>query len=314
MARPTPQPPASTTMFETPAMQRIIRLYPSLSRAQQRIADHVLHHVFDVATASIEELAQATGVSVATANRFARTIGHEGYPEFRADLLQTFKAALEPVEKLRARQTGALAHDTLATVMAQSADNLEATARMLSAHTCEQLVRALRQAERVYIVGFGGSAFLASSALHHLDPHCRNAHLIGGEGGGEQAVRRMNKLRAKDLVLGISFPRYSADTVRLIDFAQQRGALVAALTDGPASPLVGFAQHVLYVKADSTLLSHSNVAALAVIEGLGVALAQEHPDALAQARDLTGQLMPYLYFERATAPRARSAARAKRKP
>lgn len=307
------QPTFPIALFDAPAIQRVAGMYAALPRSQQRIADYVLRHAFDVATASIEELAQAAEVSIATANRFARALGYSSYPDFRADLLQVFKTALEPVEKLRDIKPGTRLHDTLLAVIAQSVDNLQATRSLSNADAHEHFVLALRQSERVYIVGFGSSAFLASSAAYHLGLYCPNVHSIGGEGGAEQAVRRMNQLTAQDLVFGISFPRYSADTVRLLHFAQQRGAVVAALTDAPTSPLVQLAQHVLYAKANSALLSSSNVAALTVLEALGAMLAQGQSNALAQARDLAEQLMPYFYFGRADAQRITPAASSKRK-
>ena len=52
--------------------QRIARVLPTLSRSHRRIADWVLAHPLQAAALPIDELAAAVGVSVATANRFAR--------------------------------------------------------------------------------------------------------------------------------------------------------------------------------------------------------------------------------------------------
>src|SRR5258708_2883955 len=84
-------------------MARIATAYPGLSRAHRKAADFVLKHPFQAATMMIEELARAAGVSVATANRFARALGIDGYPAFRAELVEAFSATLAPVEKLRAQ-------------------------------------------------------------------------------------------------------------------------------------------------------------------------------------------------------------------
>src|SRR5258708_8203762 len=83
-------------------MARIATAYPGLSRAHRKAADFVLKHPFQAATMMIEELARAAGISVATANRFARALGIDGYPAFRAELVDTFSATLAPAEKLRA--------------------------------------------------------------------------------------------------------------------------------------------------------------------------------------------------------------------
>src|SRR5260370_25369122 len=83
-------------------MARIAHVYPTLSQAHRLAADFVLKHPFQAATMMIDELARAAGISVATANRFARALGIDGYPAFRAQLARTFSATLAPVEKLRA--------------------------------------------------------------------------------------------------------------------------------------------------------------------------------------------------------------------
>ncbi|MFZ7208217.1 MurR/RpiR family transcriptional regulator, partial [Bordetella avium] len=56
----------------TSIAERIARAQPSFSRTQHRMAEYVLTHPFRVATMTIDEFAAAAGVSVATANRFAR--------------------------------------------------------------------------------------------------------------------------------------------------------------------------------------------------------------------------------------------------
>ena len=54
---------------------RIGRARPTLTRSHQQMADYVMAHPLQAATMPIDELAAAVGVSVATANRFARAIG-----------------------------------------------------------------------------------------------------------------------------------------------------------------------------------------------------------------------------------------------
>ncbi|MBW4971827.1 MurR/RpiR family transcriptional regulator, partial [Croceibacter atlanticus] len=75
--------------------------YPSLSAAHRQVARFVLDHPLRAATLPVNELADLVGVSVATANRFARAVGYAGYAKFRAALVLGYEKALAPVEKLR---------------------------------------------------------------------------------------------------------------------------------------------------------------------------------------------------------------------
>src|SRR6476469_9865149 len=141
--------------------QRIARRLPTLSPAHRRIADWVLAHPLHAATMPIDELAASVGVSVATANRFARALEFEGYPQFRAALVLGFETTLAPVEKLRSKlQRSASVADVFASSLQDAELNLARTRESLYPLSCERAVDAVLRAQRVYIVGFGSSSWL----------------------------------------------------------------------------------------------------------------------------------------------------------
>ncbi|WP_371919166.1 MurR/RpiR family transcriptional regulator, partial [Pseudomonas sp. GW460-R15] len=83
-----------STNVDTPGTtvaQRIAQALPRLTRSHRQVADFVLGHPLQVATLPIDELAAAAGVSVATANRFARALDFDGYAAFRAELVRGFE-------------------------------------------------------------------------------------------------------------------------------------------------------------------------------------------------------------------------------
>ena len=93
-----------STPVDTPGTtvaQRIAQALPRLTRSHRQVADYVLEHPLQVATLPIDELATAAGVSVATANRFARALDFDGYATFRAELVRGFESLVAPVERLR---------------------------------------------------------------------------------------------------------------------------------------------------------------------------------------------------------------------
>lgn len=277
-------------------MARIAAAYPTLSVAHRKAADFVLKHPFQAATMMIDELARAAGISAATANRFARALGIDGYPAFRAGLVRGFSATLAPVEKLRVElQRSASSAAIARAALDQSRRNLETTLRQLAAANLEIAVGKLLAADRVFTVGFGMSGMLANFAAHALSPYCRVAQNAAGEGGAEQAVRRLLKLDARDVVIGIALPRYSQDTIDLLRFAGERGATVIAITDGPASPVARGADIVFCVGAEHGVLTSSGVAAFALIEAISAAVARRTKDPLDAAAEFTERVLPYLY-------------------
>lgn len=278
-------------------MARIAAAYPRLSPAHRKAADFVLKHPFQAATMMIDELARAARISVATANRFARALGIEGYPEFRAELVRTFSATLAPVEKLRAElQRDASVSEIARASLEQSQRNLQTTLHHEAAANTARAVATILAAERIFTIGFGMSGMLANFAADALSPYCRFAQNAAGEGGAEQAIRRLFRLAAGDAVIGIALPRYSKDTIDLLRFARERGATIIAVTDGPSSPVVQHADIVLYVGAEHGVLTSSGVAAFALIEALGAAAARQTKDPLDAATEFSERVLPYLYL------------------
>jgi len=281
--------------------ERIARSLPTLTPAHQRMAEYVLANLFRAATMRIDEFAAAVQVSVATANRFARALGFDGYPQFRAELVRGFEATLAPVERLRSElERPSTAAEVFAASLEDAAANLEATRRGLDADTCERAVTAILAADRIYVAGFGASGFLAGLIQHGLEMHCRTVMSVAGAGGASHAARQLFKLQPTDLVIAVAFPRYVADTVLLAKRVKAHGARLLALTDGPTSPLAPLADIALYAQAANRLSANSDATVLALIEALCGAVAHRAERPVKAAAEMTEFLLPWLYGTEAT--------------
>jgi DNA-binding MurR/RpiR family transcriptional regulator len=276
--------------------ERIAKAYTALTSAHRKAADYVLANPFHAATMTIDEFAGAVGMSVATANRFARALKFDGYPQFRAALVKAFETTLAPVENLRSElQREASSIEIITASLQEDLDNIQGTLRLLNAAACEKAVNMILRAPRVFILGFSTSAYLGSIMAQRLDPCCPTVQTIADEAGPTQAARRLFKLTREDLVIAISFPRYNKFTVELLTLARERHAKVLAITDKAASPLVPLADVVLYAKTDRRLAANSEAGALAMIEAVCGAVVHRSKDSLRNATELTERLLPYLY-------------------
>lgn len=280
--------------------ERITRSYPEFSISHRKAADYVLAHPFRAATMTIDEFASAVGMSVATANRFARALSFDGYPQFRAELVSAFESVLAPVENLRNElQREATSAEIFARSLEEDLDNIHATLGRLNDKDCEAAVDMILKAPRVFILGFSTSAYLGSIMAHRLDPFCSIVQTIATDAGPTQAARRMFKLQREDLVIAISFQRYNKFTVELLTLARQREARILAITDSASSPLVALADLVLYAKSEHRLSASSEAAALSLIEALCGAVVHRADNSLRNATELTEHLLPYLYSPKA---------------
>lgn len=265
------------------------------SASRKAIADYLLRHQVRVTALGIEEMADACKVSTATISRFAREIGFVNFAAMRSAVAQTLQSVLQPVEKLRnsiARREDAStpASDSLAYAGA----NIGATAMALAAGDVAAVVRKLTAAKVVYVLGFGLSSHLAGMLADHLQPFCHHVVEVAGQGGTETAAGHLTNVTARDVLVVLSFPRYTLDVIRLTNFARDHGACIVSITDAPASPLAALGDHVLYAESSHPILPSSATAAVAVIEALAVSLMASNKANVAKAARLTEAISAYL--------------------
>ena len=288
-------PPAASSPAEQAIAARIAAAMPTLTPIHRRMGDYVLANLFRAATMRIDELASVVGASVASANRFARALGFDGYPQFREALVRGFEATLAPVERLRSAQESLAAGDALVDAsLEQAANNLHATRTAIDRAAADAAVEAIIAARRVFVLGYGASAFLAGLMEHGLMPYHDNVQSLALIGGPSHAARRLFASNGRDLVIGIAFPRYVEDTIELARRAASRGARVLALTDGPRSPLAQFANLSLFIRADRRLAANADSAVLAVIEALCDAVAYRAKRSVKAAADVSEFVLPWL--------------------
>ena len=286
-----PAPTAATTVA-----QRIAQALPQLTPSHRQVADYVLERPLQVATLPIDELAATVGVSVATANRFARALGFDGYASFRAELVRGFEPLVAPVERLR----GNLARpSTVAEVFAmaleESQGNIGATRQAMDPASCEAAVARVLGARTVFVAGFGASAWLAGLLHHGLDAYCGDVRLLSSVSGVTHGARALSRGGPQDLLVALTFPRNLTDTVALTDLARSQGIGVLALTDRPSSPIAPLADVALYAQTETRYRPNCETSVLALIEALTSAVALRAPHAYQAASKVVHAVMPWLH-------------------
>jgi DNA-binding MurR/RpiR family transcriptional regulator len=260
------------------------------------VADYVLAHPLQAATLPIDELAATAGVSVATANRVARALEFDGYPQFRAALVLGFETTLAPVEKLRSTLAQpATVADIFAASLEESQRNIDLTRQSIDPQSCTAAVDAILGARRICIAGFGTSAWLGGLLQRCLDPYCSQVQLLASMEGSSYGARILSHLGASDLLIAIAFPRYFDDTILLTRRAREAGVPVLALTDRVTSPLAPLGSITLYAHTDSQYFSNSEATVLALIEALCSAVAHGRQGSVKAAAQLAEAVLPWLH-------------------
>ena len=97
-----------------------------------------------------------------------------------------------------------------------------------------------------------------------------------------ELFEKIMRIDDKDVMIGISFPRYSKQTVRALKYAKSNGANVIAITDSKSSPLAKYADNLLLARSDMASFVDSLVAPLSLINALIVAVSIKTVDRVTQ--------------------------------
>ena len=94
------------------------------------------------------------------------------------------------------------------------------------------------------------------------------------------------RISEEDVIIGISFPRYSMRTLKAMEFANNRNAKVITLTDSVHSPMNLYSSCNLIADSDMASIVDSLVAPLSVINALIVALCMKNRSKVAKTLEM----------------------------
>jgi DNA-binding MurR/RpiR family transcriptional regulator len=255
---------------------------PSLARVGQWISSHPIQAL----SHSAEEIAELTGTSVAAINRFARAAGFGGFGHMKSVLGEELQSAVEPVRKLGV--------DVRPAKGVTARIDCEALLAATQAPELRRVAGRLLKAQQVWLLGLGASSYLAGYAAHALMPYLPRVVTVGGEGGTEEVACKLLRCGRADVLLAISLPRYSRDTVSLAAFARERGARIIAITDASTAPIAALADSLLLVPGEHAVMPSSALGAMAVIEEIAATVMRLNPDAVRIANELSEAVLSHL--------------------
>ncbi len=249
-----------------------------MSKGHRAIASYIVDHYDTVAFITASRLGELVGVSESTVVRFACALGYDGYPELQKKLQELIKTRLTNVQRM-GLGTDMSEEDLVRTALRTDITSLRHVKEVLDYDMVAKAADMILEAKQVHILGLRASAPLAQFLWYYLNYIIPNVGLATSSIGGDIFGHLMHAGEG-DLVVAISFPRYSARTVEGVTFAKNNGAKVLSITDNELSPLVSLADECLYVNMDMNLFVDSLVAPLSVINTLVLLVGMRQKDGL----------------------------------
>ena len=243
----------------------------SLSKGHKLIARYILDHYDKAAFMTAQKLGKTVGVSESTVVRFASMLGFDGYPELQRSLQELMRSKLTAVQRIEVTNDSLSGEDVLKHVLTRDMEKIRLTLEATSEEAFLSAVEAISSCNTIYILGARSAEPLAAFMNYYFSrmfPQVKQVRCTTTSELFEQVMR----IDERDVMIGISFPRYSKQTVKIMRFARSRGSHVIAITDSGKSPLAEYADDLLIARSDMNFFADSLVAPLSLINALIAAL------------------------------------------
>ena len=260
-------------------LAEIERRLPDFSKSQKIISNYILQDYDKAAYMTASKLGAEVHVSESTVVRYAIELGFEGYPEFQHALQEIVRTKLTSFQRMEVTNNLIGDGDVLTKVLLSDIDKIKRTVEEIDREAFDEAVDSIVNAKHIYILGLGSASVLARALNHSLRMIFDDVKLIMASSANEIYEQTIS-IGKGDVMIAISFPRYSKKVVNTVAFAKNSGAGVIALTDSAASPIASHADQALYARSDMASFSDSLVAPLSVINALVVAVSRKKQEEL----------------------------------
>ena len=245
----------------------------SFSKGQKLIANYILAHYDKAAYLTASKLGSFVGVSESTVVRFAIELGFEGYPEFQHALQKIMRNRLTSFQRIEVTNSLIGDENILERVLISDAEKIRRTLEEVDQDSFDRAIEKIVSANRIYIIGVRSSSSLASFLNFNFHMIFDNVKFIQTTSGSEMFEQIM-QIGKGDVMIAISFPRYSKRIINAVEYARSKKANVVALTDSKVAPIAAHADELLIAQSDMISFVDSLVAPLSIINAIVMAVSR----------------------------------------
>ena len=216
-------------------MTQIEQQHASMPKRLREIGNFVLGHPEAIALSTLAELAAETDIATSAFVRFAQTLGFDGFSQMQALFRQQVRSSWP---QYASRLSDMADVDPADHFEALSVSAVESINRLSNTVSMEQLaaaVQKLTDAENIWFAAGGRSkpvTVYMSYVLTKLGIRSQEFREAPAE-----AMRELNLVGPRDVLLAVSFAPYGELTVKLAQEAAGRGIRIISITDTMVSPV-----------------------------------------------------------------------------
>lgn len=232
-------------MTKSNILERMAALQASLTKTEKRIAEQILQNPELINNCSLADIAKNINVGEATMIRFCRSLGFDGFSDFKMEFAIELATQNPTVQTLLDTDIASDDEPDLVANKIQVALNkvVSETINLIDFNVLEQVVNELRLAKRIFLYGVGTSGLLA---LWGKNKFMRIGLQVDASSNNHLMYMQAALMRKGDVVIGLSHSGQSVETVQSLDIARKAGAKTIAITHNVRSPITKVADYVLH--------------------------------------------------------------------
>ncbi|MUK30945.1 SIS domain-containing protein [Aliivibrio fischeri] len=241
-------------------LEKIQNQRSNLSSNGIKILDFILDDPASISSYSSQALAAKVGVSQSSIVKLSQRLGFKGFTAFKLAIIEDLgrkQAILEPERPIHNKINSDDSSLTIAQKLVQEKTHaLIATTNAINFAEFELITTLLNQAQRIQIVGIGGSALTAKDLAFKL---LKIGMTALTEQDSHVQIATANTLTKQDVQIVISYSGSRKEILMAAQTAMDKGAAVIALTSTKKSPLRKLANFCIDTIADERQFRSSSI-------------------------------------------------------
>lgn len=245
-------------------LEKISKSMSNLTKKQKIVAKYILENWQNIPYQSSIEIAKNLEISQSSVIRTTKTLGFNSFPELQNALRLIIHRQLSFVDRLE--QTEIInpnIETTLLKIRQLQEMNLRQTINDSNPKHIRQTIEYIVNARKIYVIGLRSAATLVHYLGFNLHMMTKKIKQITNDYSLLEDIRSLDK---HDLLIAISFPRYTRLTQTAVYLAKEHQCPVVSLTDCLASPIAKPADIVLLAASKSFYFNQSLSAAMALCD------------------------------------------------
>ena len=252
-------------------MKRIHSKMNTFTNRQRFLAEYMLKFPEKIGYLSIAQLAEASGVSVATIVRFCNKLGYNGYIELGREVQKSVQFELSTLMRFSIERESVKRHDTCSDsaferIIRIEMDSIEQMSAFVKRDDVDTCIRWMSAAKNVTIIGNMGSASLASYFGYAAGKVLRSVNIVNKVGA--DSLLLLKNLDWDSLVFLIAYPRFPESTLGFGRLCKEKGCKIVSITNADNSPVIPLSNLVFFIPISMTSIVDSFAAPITFIHAL----------------------------------------------